>query len=251
MLIRVYTLLIILLGVVGCTDQTLYSNLSEREANEMIALLYKGGISASKSSGSDQTYSVSIQRESFSQAIELLRSQGYPRNQFQSLGEVFKKEGFVSSPLEERARLNYAQSQELARTIESIDGVVLARVHLALPEDNDLTQKSKPSSASVFLKHRRGIDLSDREAQIKALLVNSIEGLAYENVTVAMFSSEPIQAYNPEPLIDDGLLLPQSTQIYLIVSLTILVVILGFMSIWLWVKHIKKSQSYELTNHQK
>jgi type III secretion protein J len=249
MLKRIFTLLIFLLGCVGCTDQILYSNLTEREANEMIALLYKKGITANKSSASDQTYSVSIHRGQFSQAIEILRSQGYPRNQFQSLGDVFKKEGFVSSPLEERARLNYAQSQELARTIESIDGVVLARVHLALPEENNLTKNSKPSSASVFLKHRRGMDLSDRESQIKALIVNSIEGLPYENVTVAMFSTEPISAYNPDIENEEGLLLSQSSQIYLIVSLTMLVIVLGILSVWLWMRRVKQSQSYELANH--
>jgi type III secretion protein J len=251
MLYRITVMVTVLFGIVGCTDQVLYSNLSEREANEMIALLYKKGISASKSSGSDHTYSISTERDRFSHAIELLRSQGYPRNHFESLGEVFKKEGFVSSPLEERARLNYAQSQELARTIESIDGVVLARVHLALPKENDLTETSKPSSASVFLKHRRGIDLSGRESQIKALIVNSIEGLPYENVTVAMFTTEPIPAFNDNAHIDNDLLVSQATQIYLIIALTIMVVVLVIVSVWLWLKHAKHPPQYELAKTHK
>jgi type III secretion protein J len=251
MLLRITVIICVLFGVVGCTDQVLYSNLTEQEANEMIALLYKKGISASKSNNNDNTYSVSTQRDSFTLAIELLRSQGYPKNKFQSLGEVFKKEGFVSSPLEERARLNFAQSQELARTIESIDGVVLARVHLALPEENDLTETSKPSSASVFLKHRRGIDLSDREAQIKALIVNSIEGLPYENVTVAMFTTEPIQAFNANDKTEKSIFMSQTTQIYLIIALSLMVVVLGMISVWLWWKHTKRSPKYELAKSHK
>jgi type III secretion protein J len=49
------------------------------------------------------------------------------------MGKVFKREGFVSSPLEERARLVHAMSQEIANTINNIDGVVTARVHLVVP----------------------------------------------------------------------------------------------------------------------
>jgi type III secretion protein J len=237
-----------LFGLIGCNDQVLYSNLTEREANEMIALLYKKNINAIKYTNSDKTFSVSTEKKNFSHAIEVLRSQGYPKNQFESLGDVFKKEGFVSSPLEERARLNYAQSQELSRTIESIDGVVLARVHLALPKEDELTKTANPSSASVFLKHRRGIDFSDREAQIKALIVNSIEGLTYENVTVAMFSTEPIPAFTTEPQQNDSLLASESSSKYLTISLGLMVVFLGMLSIFLWWKQSRKQKSFDLVN---
>jgi type III secretion protein J len=240
MLHRLTIKLLILLLLSGCTDQVLYSNLNEKDANEMVALLYNKGIRATKLSNSDNTYSVSTQYQSFSKAIELLRSNGLPRNSFESLGEVFKKEGFVSSPLEERARLNYAQSQELARTIESIDGVVLARVHLAIPEDNNLNEDTKPASASVFLKHRRGLDLSDRESQIKAMIVNSIEGLPYENVTVAMFSADPIPVFTKSSKNSDSVNVVTTHQTLILFVLSMLVIVFGGTSIWLWFR-VRKS----------
>jgi len=109
---------------------------------------------------------------------------------------VFKKEGFVSSPLEEQARLNHAMSQEIANTISSIDGVVMARVHLSMPEKDPLADKAPPASASVFIKYRAGSDLSGHVGNIKALVVNSIQGLSYDNVTVALFPSEPWPAHD-------------------------------------------------------
>jgi type III secretion protein J len=123
--------------------------------------------------------------------MEVLKAEGYPRDAYDSLGQVFRKEGFVSTPLEERARLLYALSQELSRTISAIDGVVVARVHLAIPERQPLSEEKPLSSASVFIKHKPGSQIVNKAASIKALVVNSVEGLPYENVTVTFFVSEP------------------------------------------------------------
>ncbi|MET0026414.1 MAG: type III secretion system inner membrane ring lipoprotein SctJ [Candidatus Thiodiazotropha sp.] len=235
----------------GCMDDALYSGLSESEANDMVALLFNSGISAKKIRSNDQRYSVVTTTENFAKAIDILKNNGFPKNSFDSLGEVFKKEGFVSSPLEERARLNYAQSQELARTIESIDGVLLARVHLAIPEENQLESTKKPSSASVFIKHRRGVDLSDRESQIKALIVNSIEGLPYENVTVAMFTANPVpvSVINKQ---ESGKYLNISLTMYeyLIFACAALILFLSALVIFLWLRSNRSEARLRLLGTQ-
>jgi type III secretion protein J len=142
--------------------------------------------------GSSQEGFAITGRAGFPQAVRALSAQGYPREQFDSMGKVFKREGFVSSPLEERARLVHALSQEISNTIASIDGVVSARVHLVVPERNPLSDKPQPAAASVFIKHRPDKDFGPQVAQIKALVVNSIEGLPYDHVTVALFPAESL-----------------------------------------------------------
>ena len=173
----------------ACSEQELYGQLSERQANDMVAVLRSAGIAADKTSHEGK-FSVVTSRDDFSQAVRTLNAQGYPRESFDTMGKVFKREGFVSSPLEERARLMHAMSQEIANTIANIDGVVTARVHLVMPERNPLVDKPQPAAASVFIKHRPDKNLSGQTAQIKALVVNSIEGLAYDNVTVALFPAD-------------------------------------------------------------
>ncbi len=184
-------MLILFLALSGCGGQELYSQLSEREANEMVAMLLNAGLPAEKVVLEKETFAVTTSSRFFAQAIGILHANGYPRERFENLGDVFKKEGFVSSPLEERARLVHALSQEIANTIASIDGVVMARVHLAVPEKDPLSDNAKPSSASVFIKHRRSVDLSNSVSQIKALVVNGVEGVPYDSVTVALFATEP------------------------------------------------------------
>ena len=132
---------------------------------------------------------------------------GLPHENYDSLGTVFKKEGFTSTPLEERARLIYGLSQELSRTISEIDGVVQARVHLTMPEADPLSREAKPSAASVFVKYRTGFDLRSQTAAIKALVTNGIDGLTYERVSVVMVPAQALPAVaTPQNSIELGTL---------------------------------------------
>jgi len=185
----------------GCESQELFSDLTETEANEIVAVLFSANLNANKSANkTGGSYTIYTDKTSFSEAVAVLRARGLPRERFESVGDVFQKDGFVSSPLEERARLNYAMSQELARTISNIDGVILARVHLAVPKKAHLADSVEASSASVFVKHRADVDLSASVAKIKSLVVTGLENLPYDNVTVGLFPAEyqpmPVQSVN-------------------------------------------------------
>lgn len=173
-------------AMAGCGGQELYRDIQEREANEMVAVLMRAGIETSKAPGEKGTFTVQVPQSEFARAVDVLRQNGLPREQYESLGTVFKKEGFTSSSLAERARLVFGISQELSHTISQFDGVVEARVHLALPEADPLTGAANPPSASVFVKYRQGFDLPSQTAAIKALVTNSVEGLDYDKVSIAM-----------------------------------------------------------------
>ncbi len=175
----------------GCSQQEVYGDLNEAHANELVAALADAGI-ASEKAKVDEKWSVAVDQGDFARAVETLRAAGLPRENYDSLGSVFKKEGFTSTPLEERARLVYGLSQELSRTISEIDGVVQARVHLTMPEPDPLSREAKPSAASVFVKYRSGFDLRSQTGAIKSLVTNGIEGLSYDRVSVVMVPAKTI-----------------------------------------------------------
>ena len=194
---RVLAAIAVVAALGGCSGTELYSRLSERQANELVAALQSAGIRSEKRGRDPATWSVEVARGDFARAVDTLRAAGLPREEFETLGQVFRKEGFVSSALEERARLIYGLSQELSNTLSTIDGVVVARVHLAVPERDPLADKPRPASASVMVKHRPGVDMSRHIGQIKALVVNSVEGLSYDNVTVTLFPALDANAAGP------------------------------------------------------
>lgn len=180
------------LALAGCGSQEIYGHLKESQANDMIAVLREAHIEASKTSDKDNQWSVAVDPDSFARAIQVLRANGLPRDDFASLGTIFEKKGLVASPTEERARLIYGLSQELSHTVSEIDGVVQARVHLAMPERDPLSDKVKPSSAAVFVKYQPGYDLRGQTGAIKSLVTNSIEGLTYDKVSVVMVPSQAV-----------------------------------------------------------
>lgn len=174
----------------GCNKAPLYSDLNEAQANEVQAALLSAHIDAQKMSvAKSKGWAISVAHDEIPQAVAVLKASGLPRAPMQSLGDVFPKEGFVSSPLEERARYVYALSQEVEQTLMQLDGVVDARVHIAMPERNVLDDKQQSASASVVLIEQPGAALESRETDIKAIVTDGIEGLRDVNrVTVKFFT---------------------------------------------------------------
>lgn len=183
---RLWAVVVLALLLAGCKVE-LYSGLSEQEANEMLALLLEGGIDSGKQPGKERTASLLVEERSVARAVDLLRANGYPKDRYDSLGNVFKKEGLISSPLEERIRYIYALSQEVSETLSKIDGVIVARVHIVLPENQPFDEHVKPSAAAVFIKHRPEVSLERTIPQVKMIVNHAIEGLTYDKISVALF----------------------------------------------------------------
>ena len=176
----------------GCDKEaTLHSGLEERQANLVLAALLDAGISCTKVAGEEGTWNVMVDESRFAEAVNLLESQGLPRRSFNGIGEVFKKTGMISSPSEERIRFMDALAQDLSRTISGIDGVIDARVHIVLPENDPFARNALPSSAAVAIRSRWDTDLSDVIPSVKGLVKNAIEGLTAEKIMVTVFRDPP------------------------------------------------------------
>jgi type III secretion protein J len=185
------------LALAGC-QQDLYSNLTEVEANQMLAALIANNVPADKTSKGKEGFTIAVDGSQMLRAIAVLNDAGYPRNTRDSIGKVFQKSGIMSSPFEERVRYIYALGEEVAQTLSQIDGVVTARVHIVLPDAPQLGQPIKPSSAAVFIKHRPGVDLDFFVPQIRRLVSSSIEGLQYAAVTVVLADAAPTVMETPD-----------------------------------------------------
>ncbi|ODR91771.1 type III secretion system inner membrane ring lipoprotein SctJ [Sinorhizobium alkalisoli] len=180
----------LLFALSGCKTD-LYTQLQEREANEMLSLLIDNGVDAVRVAAKDGTSTIQVDEKLLALSINLLNAKGLPRQSFKNLGDIFSGSGLIASPTEERARYIYALSEELSRTISDIDGVLSVRVHVVLPNNDLLGSDGTPSSSSVFIRHDAKSNLPVLLPKIKMLVADSIEGLSYEKVEVVLVPVEP------------------------------------------------------------
>lgn len=187
--VRFFVIAFVALGLAGCNVE-LSTDLDQRQANEIIAALFRHGIPAERVMLKGGKYTVSVDESRFAESISVMNDNGLPRQQFDTMCTVFKKEGLVSGPVELRAQMMCALQGELSKTISEIDGVIAARVHLVLPENDPLRQQLIPSSASVQIRHHSNVVMSDLLPQVKLLVANGVAGLAYDKVSVVLIPVE-------------------------------------------------------------
>ncbi|KMW56369.1 Type III secretion bridge between inner and outermembrane lipoprotein (YscJ,HrcJ,EscJ, PscJ) [Candidatus Rhodobacter oscarellae] len=190
---RLIAVLCAALALAGCKT-SLYSGLAENEANVIVALLSENGISASKELDSRSgEATILVEEADFSRAVSLLELHGLPQRDYATMEKIFSGGGLVASPIEENARLNYAITQELSRTIAELDGILSARVHIVLPNEEskgslrNTPQNKVRTSASVVIRRRENLDLEDLLPRLKHMVSNSVEGLEYGDVAVVDF----------------------------------------------------------------
>jgi type III secretion protein J len=161
----------------------------------MVGVLLKSGVFAEKKT-SKEGATVMVPEADIGRAMSILTANGLPRKQTTGLGEVFKKEGMISTPLEERARYIFGLSQELEKTLNQIDAVVSARVHVVLPERIAPGEPIMPSSASIFIKHKKGFDIDLMTPRIRSMVSTSIPGLSdlqKDKISIVFVDSQEVK----------------------------------------------------------
>lgn len=126
---------------------------------------------------------ISVAQSTYAQTKITLAGEGIPT---QSKGlDIFDNNSIAVPPDVQKINYLRALQGELARSIQTVDAVQTARVHLARPEPSPFVREQKPVTASVVVKLRPGRSLSRQQvAGIVALVSRAIENLKPENVII-------------------------------------------------------------------
>ncbi|WP_154479247.1 flagellar basal-body MS-ring/collar protein FliF [Helicobacter pylori] len=121
-----------------------------------------------------------------------LASQGIPKTSKVGF-EIFDTKDFGATDFDQNIKLIRAIEGELSRTIESLNPILKANVHIAIPKDSVFVAKEVPPSASVMLKLKPDMKLSPTQILgIKNLIVAAVPKLTTENVKIVNENGESI-----------------------------------------------------------
>lgn len=159
----------------------LYQDVDAQEASKITEKIAEKGIAYELRGGGTSIY---VPQENVYQLRLDLAREGLPSGDRGGY-KIFDDEKIGISPFVQGVNLNRALQDELAKTIQMIDGVVYARVHLVRPEQALFGSSDSRTSASVVLRLKPGMNMSETNiAAITHLVAGSVEGLKFENVTV-------------------------------------------------------------------
>ncbi len=163
------------------TQKTLFTSLPDADKAAVTAALKTGGITARIDSATD---AVTVNEDDYSKARMLLAGQGLPKSAPAGYAILDNLPMGVSRAVEGE-RLRQARETELARSIEDIDAIAEARVHLAVPENTVFVRDNAAPSASVIVKLQAGRSLSDAQvSSIVNLVASSVPGMKPDDVTI-------------------------------------------------------------------
>ncbi|QFQ31923.1 flagellar basal-body MS-ring/collar protein FliF [Buchnera aphidicola] len=160
--------------------QVLYNNLSSEDGESIIGYLNQMKIpyQFSENSGKllvpkNQIYDIRLH---LSEKKFLHKGVGF---------EILDKEKFGISQFNQQINYQRALEGELARTIERINIVKSARIHIAMQKNSLFLQDKKKPSASVILSLTPGTQLNTSQTNaILHLISNSISDLPIDNITI-------------------------------------------------------------------
>ena len=160
----------------------LFTNMEAKDAGEVAAKLKESKINYEVQETKQGT-TILVPSKNVHDARLDLASQGLPRG---NKGfEIFDDSKLGVTEFQNKVNFLQALKGELTRTIEQIEAVEKARVHIVLPEDSLYKKNEKPATASIMLRLKPQAELSKKEIKgIVNLAANSIQGLKPENITI-------------------------------------------------------------------
>ena len=160
--------------------EILYAGLDRQDVSSIGSALTEAGIAFDVASDGA---SIKVRYSETARARMLLAEKGLPHSA-NSGYELYDKLGSLglTSFMQDVTRIR-ATEGELARTIQLMNGIRAARVHIVLPDEGSFRRARQPPSASVMIRTDAIADARTGQA-IRHLVAAAVPGMTVDQVTV-------------------------------------------------------------------
>lgn len=161
--------------------RVLFAGLSDRDGGEVVEALERLHIPYRLSEADG---SVEVPSHDLHVARYKLAAQGLPRGD-KALARGTTGPRFGLSPYQERLGHQRGLEAELAHSLESVEGVESARVHLALPRQSSFLRERIPPAASVLVKLRQGAAFGDEKVEaLRQIVAGGVPGMSPGQISI-------------------------------------------------------------------
>jgi type III secretion protein J len=177
------------------------SDLDDLEANRVFVALSRLNIDATKEAdpAAEGKWRVDVARDDVPRALSAMREEQLPRRAPAGVLDSVGKGVLVPSDAAEHAQLMAGVAGDLQRTLEGVDGILSARVHLSVPPASPLREAIPArATASVLIEHRGATPPISADS-IQRLVAGGVAGLLPADVAVVMVARS-----TPSSLADIG-----------------------------------------------
>jgi flagellar M-ring protein FliF len=167
--------------------RTLYSDLELEEAAAITGELQKANI---RYKVENEGRTIQVEKAKLYETRMTLARKGLPKSH--GVGyEIFDKTNLGMTDFVQKVNLRRALEGELQRSIEGLEEVKSARVHIVIPEPSIFTENQQPAKASVIVRTVPGRELTKEQIRgITFLVSSSVEGLKPDNISIIDFNGK-------------------------------------------------------------
>src|SRR3712207_235978 len=164
------------------TYAPLFSNLAPADASAIVDQLNSTGVPYEIGAGGG---TILVPRDQVYDTRIALSGEGLPSSSDEGGYHLLDGQSISTSQFQEQTSFKRAMEGELESTIEAIDGVDTAVVHLAIPATGVFAEEQAPTTASVLVDTGATTLAQGQVQAVVNLVSSSIDGLEPDNVTVA------------------------------------------------------------------
>ena len=187
------TLLLSLCGLLfACQDIDVAHDLSQRQANEIIAVLSEQGIAAhaTRATGSHGQFIIEVPSNRYTEAVSILHYENLPKAEEPGIGELLAPKGFLPNSRElENMRVDRAIASELETMLKTNPAISEVKAVVRRPVFDGVGPQP-PAHISIAI--RKSPENQINKETVLSLAANMIPGVSADTVVIDIQDALPI-----------------------------------------------------------
>jgi flagellar M-ring protein FliF len=172
--------------------KSLFESVPYTEAGKIVEVLQQNGIDYSLQEKDGDFATIKVANEDLPEARIHVSTFGLPKDTRVGF-ELFNEQEFGATDFDQKIKYLRAIEGELSKTIEILEPIQSATVHLALPQDSLFVARQIKPTASVVITMKENMILLPKQVKgIKYLVASSVPKLSPDDVSIVNEFGEPL-----------------------------------------------------------